>query len=213
MHPCRWAPPSRPHPGSDILASGVTRIPQSPDESSAPRTRPRSSSGSPSPRASSSSSTTWSRSRGSSRTASTVRIFGLVTQVRARHEGARFDSDVFLIESGVLPAQVSQAAKIVATRFEPEVFVPPLPGQEVRRARGRDREQALFFDGMDESKRLAAGLSRDEEPVYLEPRVPRRDARRARQHQRHLRSRDEDDLRELPSLQPVPFDRSSGPMP
>jgi DNA helicase HerA-like ATPase len=96
-----------------------------------------------------------------------VRIFGIVTQVRARHEGARFDSDVFLIESGVLPAQVSQAAKVVATRFEPEVFVPPLPGQAVYRARGRDREQALFFDGMEESKRLAAGLSRDEEPVYL----------------------------------------------
>jgi len=97
----------------------------------------------------------------------TVHIFGIVTQVRARHEGARFDSDVFLIESGVLPAQVSQAAKVVATRFEPEVFVPPLPGQEVRRARGLEREQALFFDGMDESKRLVAGLSRDEEPVYL----------------------------------------------
>jgi len=97
----------------------------------------------------------------------TVRIFGIVTQVRARHEGARFDSDVFLIESGVLPAQVSQAAKVVATRFEPEVFVPPLPGQAVRRAPGAEREQALFFDGMDESKRLAAGLSRDEEPVYL----------------------------------------------
>jgi DNA helicase HerA-like ATPase len=97
----------------------------------------------------------------------TIRIFGIVTQVRARHEGARFDSDVFLIENGVLPAQVSQAARIVATRFEPEVFVPPLPGQEVRRARGRDREQALFFDGMEASKRLAAGLSRDEEPVFL----------------------------------------------
>jgi len=96
-----------------------------------------------------------------------VRIFGLVTQVQARHEGARFDSDVFLIENGVLPAQVSQAAKVVATRFEPEVFVPPLPGQEVRRAVGRDREQALFFDEMDEEKRLVAGLSRDEEPVYL----------------------------------------------
>jgi DNA helicase HerA-like ATPase len=97
----------------------------------------------------------------------TIRIFGIVTQVRARHEGARFDSDVFLIENGVLPAQVSQAARIVATRFEPEVFVPPLPGQEVRRATGRDREQALFFDGMEPSKRLAAGLSRDEEPVFL----------------------------------------------
>lgn len=97
----------------------------------------------------------------------TVAIFGIVTQVRARHEGARFDSDVFLIESGVLPAQVSQAAKVVATRFEPEIFVPPLPGQAVRRAVGVEREQALFFDGMDSSRRLAAGLSRDEEPVWL----------------------------------------------
>jgi DNA helicase HerA-like ATPase len=97
----------------------------------------------------------------------TVSIFGIVTQVRARHEGARFDSDVFLIESGVLPGQVSEAAKVVATRFEPEVFVPPLPGQAVRRAVGIERERALFFDGMDESRRLAAGLSRDEEPVWL----------------------------------------------
>jgi DNA helicase HerA-like ATPase len=97
----------------------------------------------------------------------TVAIYGIVSQVRARHEGARFDSDVFLIESGVLPAQVSQAAKVVATRFEPEVFVPPLPGQAVRRAVGIERERALFFDGMDVSRRLAAGLSRDEEPVWL----------------------------------------------
>ena len=33
-----------------------------------------------------------------------VRISGVVSQVRARHEGARFDSDVFLIADGVLPA-------------------------------------------------------------------------------------------------------------
>ena len=30
-----------------------------------------------------------------------VKIYGMVGQVRARHEGARFDSDVFLIEDGV----------------------------------------------------------------------------------------------------------------
>ena len=39
-----------------------------------------------------------------------VRIYGLVSQVRARHEGARFDSDVFLIADGILPAEVSEAA-------------------------------------------------------------------------------------------------------
>jgi len=94
-----------------------------------------------------------------------VRIYGVVTQMRARHEGARFDSDVFLIEDGVLPAEVSEAAKIAATRFEPEVFVPPLPGQAVRRATGAEREQALFFEGM--ARRLPCGLSRDDEPMYI----------------------------------------------
>ncbi|MBW3576879.1 MAG: ATP-binding protein [Actinobacteria bacterium] len=94
-----------------------------------------------------------------------VRIYGIVTQVRARHEGARFDSDVFLIEDGVLPAEVCEAAQILATRFEPEVFVPPLPGQPVRRAEGVERHEALFFDGM--VRRLPAGLSRDDEPVYI----------------------------------------------
>ena len=94
-----------------------------------------------------------------------VRIYGVVGQVRARHEGARFDSDVFLIEDGVLPAEISEAAQIMATRFEPEVFVPPLPGQAVRKAVGAERNQALFFDGMD--KKLPAGLSRDDEPMYV----------------------------------------------
>src|SRR5680860_918695 len=57
-----------------------------------------------------------------------VRIYGVVSQIRARHEGARFDSDVFLIADGVLPAEVTESARVSATRFEPEVFVPPLPG-------------------------------------------------------------------------------------
>jgi DNA helicase HerA-like ATPase len=96
---------------------------------------------------------------------SPVRIYGVVNQVRARHEGARFDSDVFLIEDGVLPAEVAEAAQVLATRFEPELFVPPLPGQEVRRAEGTERDEALFFDGM--KKRLPAGLSRDDDPVYV----------------------------------------------
>ena len=95
-----------------------------------------------------------------------VRIFGMVTQVRARHEGARFDSDVFLIADGVLPADISEAALVQATRFEPEVFVPPRPGDLVHRAEGAGRDQALFFDGMDH--RLPAGLSREDEPFFID---------------------------------------------
>lgn len=95
-----------------------------------------------------------------------VRIYGMVTQVRARHVGARFDSDVFLVEDGLLPAEVSEAAKVLATRFEPEVFVPPHPGAAVRKATGAERDAALYADRWPESAKLPIGLSRDDEPVY-----------------------------------------------
>ena len=93
-----------------------------------------------------------------------VVLSGIVTQVRARHEGARFDTDVFLIEDGILPAQVSESAEVLTTRVEPEVYVPPLPGTAVRRARGKERDQALYFDQMDQ--RLPIGLGRDGQVLY-----------------------------------------------
>jgi uncharacterized protein len=93
-----------------------------------------------------------------------VRVSGVVTQVRARHEGAHFDSDVFLIADGVLPAQTIEAAQVLTTRVEPEVYVPPLPGAPVRRATGAERDLALYFDRMD--KRLPIGLGRDGHPLY-----------------------------------------------
>ena len=62
---------------------------------------------------------------------------------------------------GVLPAQVVEAAQVMATQFEPEVYVPPLPGEEVRKATGDERDEALLFSDMP--KRLPAGLSRDDQ--------------------------------------------------
>lgn len=95
-----------------------------------------------------------------------VRITGIVQDVRARHEGAQFDTDVFLVDRGVLPVDTAVAAQVVATRFEPEVFVPPMPGIPALRARGKDRDEALYFDQMQ--RRLPAGLTRDGEPVFLD---------------------------------------------
>src|SRR5207244_433184 len=46
---------------------------------------------------------------------------GIVTQVRARQEGASFGSDVFLISDGVLPARVQELAEVSTTRLEPEL--------------------------------------------------------------------------------------------
>jgi DNA helicase HerA-like ATPase len=94
-----------------------------------------------------------------------VKLYGMVGQVVARHEGARFDSDVFLIEEGILPAQVSESAQVTTTRFEPEVFVPPSPGQGVRIATGDERDKALFFDQMEQ--KFPVGLARNGEPLWV----------------------------------------------
>ena len=94
-----------------------------------------------------------------------VSTSGIVTEVRARHEGASFGSDVFLISDGVLPAQVQEVAEIGTTRVEPEFYVPPRPGEPAYRATGDDRTRALYFDQME--RRLPAGLGRDGSPIYL----------------------------------------------
>src|SRR5262249_30606699 len=90
-----------------------------------------------------------------------VTIAGVVTAVRARHEGALFDSDVFAIADGTLPAQVQEAAEITTTRVEPEVYVPPCPGAIVRRAAGEQRSSALYFDRMDRASPIGLGREGD----------------------------------------------------
>ncbi len=90
---------------------------------------------------------------------------GIVTEVRARHEGASFGSDVFLISEGVLPARVQEIAEVSTTRVEPEVYVPPRPGEIVRRATGAERAQALYFDQM--TSRVPVGRGRDGQPIYV----------------------------------------------
>jgi len=95
-----------------------------------------------------------------------LRVSGLVDMVRARHEGSRFDTDVFLADQGLLPVETARAAHVVSTRFEPEIYVPPRPGYAVVRTTGDARDEALYFDTMDE--KLVAGVARDKLPVYID---------------------------------------------
>src|SRR6516165_5361639 len=95
-----------------------------------------------------------------------VTTSGIVTQVRSRHEGASFSSDVFLISDGVLPARVQEIAEVTTTRVEPELYVPPRPGSLVRRATGTERFQALYFDKME--RRIPVGTGRDGEIIYVD---------------------------------------------
>ena len=83
------------------------------------------------------------------------------------HEGARFASDVFLIEQGALPAEVCEIAEVAVTRVEPEVYVPPLPGAAVCPGRpGTSARRALYFDEMG-NQRVPVGFGRDGQPVYI----------------------------------------------
>jgi uncharacterized protein len=95
-----------------------------------------------------------------------VQISGVVTNVEAAHEGARFASDVFLIEQGALPAEICEVAEVTVTRVEPEMYVPPLPGAPVKRAQGAERDSALYFDEMGGSK-VPVGFGRDGQPVFV----------------------------------------------
>jgi DNA helicase HerA-like ATPase len=94
-----------------------------------------------------------------------VSTSGIVTEVRARHEGVSFGSDVFLVSDGVMPAEVQEVAEVATTRVEPECYVPPQPGETVRRASGQERAQALYFDRMD--RMVPVGTSRDGETVFV----------------------------------------------
>lgn len=94
-----------------------------------------------------------------------VTIAGVVTAVRARHEGAQFDSDVFAIADGMLPAHVQEAAEVTTTRVDPEIYVPPTPGAVVFRAGGEARSSALNFDRMQ--RRVPIGTGRDGAALFL----------------------------------------------
>ena len=99
-----------------------------------------------------------------------VSLYGVVDILRARHEGAHFETDVFLSEQGIFPLGRSIVGHVSVTRVEPEIFVPPLPGQAVFRAAGRTATRAfLRFDGAQVSDGTLKGRrSRVRESRFLD---------------------------------------------
>lgn len=93
-----------------------------------------------------------------------VTFYGIVDIVRKRFEGSQFDTDAFRVAEGTLPADISYAAHVQVTRVEPELFVPPTPGDEVQVVRDEEFRRALYFDRMERS--VAIGLTRTGEAVH-----------------------------------------------
>lgn len=95
---------------------------------------------------------------------STVKMYGVISELTAIQEGAEYESDVYHTREGLVPSATVEIARVSITRFSPEIFVPPLPGSEARKAVGQERAEALMFSEM--AKVVAIGLSRDGEPIY-----------------------------------------------
>lgn len=96
-----------------------------------------------------------------------VHIYGLVTEVSALFEGARFESDtVRIAEEGSMPAELARSATVQVMRVDPEIWVSPEPGEVVLRVSDESRDKALYADQME--RRLPVGFARDGQPVWVD---------------------------------------------
>ncbi|HIQ31396.1 MAG TPA: ATP-binding protein [Aquifex aeolicus] len=98
-------------------------------------------------------------------TSQRVRFYGIVHEVNKYLEGIELTYEEDLVKEGVVPANVAYTAKVAVTRIEPEIYVPPSPGDTAYRAKGEQLEKALYYDNM--GTRIPAGLSRSGEVVYI----------------------------------------------
>ncbi|WP_448584232.1 ATP-binding protein [Thermocrinis sp.] len=94
-----------------------------------------------------------------------VKYYGVVQEVQKFLEGAQWVYDAYLATQGVIPINIAYVAKVSLTRVEPEIFIPPSPGDPVYRAEGEELEKALYYDQM--KVKIPAGLSRSGQVIYL----------------------------------------------
>ena len=94
-----------------------------------------------------------------------IKFYGIVEEVVKFLEGVEFVYDAHLVNNGVVPANLAYMAKVSVTRIEPEIFIPPNPGDFAYKAEGIDFEKALYYDNM--KRKIPAGLTRNGQVVYL----------------------------------------------
>ncbi len=96
-----------------------------------------------------------------------LKHFGIVVESRGYLEGAELSSDTRRITgTKTMPGVTTRTAEIQILRTLPEKWLPPAPGAVVRRARGAERESALFLDQME--KPLAVGYDQFRQPVFAD---------------------------------------------
>ena len=92
--------------------------------------------------------------------------YGMVVGLDRAIEGTTWSSDTVRVTEQTMPGETVRCAEVRVLRPFPERWVAPEPAQEVRRARGDERNRALFMDQME--NRLAVGLDAREQPVFVD---------------------------------------------
>lgn len=95
-----------------------------------------------------------------------VTTYGMVTESYAQIEGASLPSDTRVFAQGDMPGELVRTAEVQVVRVDPERWIAPHPGGDVRLARNGERVRALYEDTMTRS--LPLGLGRDGLPIRLD---------------------------------------------
>ena len=91
-----------------------------------------------------------------------VAHYGIVVETTRHIEGARYASDTIHIGEETMPGETARRVEVQVLRTDPEMWLSPEPGMAVRRAKGKDRDIALFADQM--VKPLSIGF--DHAPAF-----------------------------------------------
>ena len=93
--------------------------------------------------------------------------YGIVVEVEGCLDGAQLSSDTIrIVRDRTMPGEVCRRAEIQVLRTDPERWVPPDPGAEVRHAVAHHRDMALFTDKME--GRLPVGVDQAGQPVEID---------------------------------------------
>ena len=91
--------------------------------------------------------------------------YGIVVEINKYTEASNYAIETELMYNNKIPYLNVSVAKVLVTRIEPEIYIPPDPANEVYKAKKYETELALYFDKME--NKIPIGFLRDNNVAYL----------------------------------------------